>query len=143
MSTAPPTPPGKTERARPEAFRARNLAASLTVKDLSRSLTWYCEVVGFTVDQKFEREGKLMAVSLKGGDVRVLLTQDDGARGVDRVKGEGFSLQFTTGQDVDEIARRIVEAGGTLESEPAALWGARMFRLRDPDGFKLVISSER
>jgi hypothetical protein len=30
-----------------------------------------------------------------------------------------------------------------LESEPADAWGARVFRLRDPDGFKLVISSER
>lgn len=143
MSTAPPSPPRAGERAQPEAFRARNLAASLTVRDLGRSLTWYTEVLGFTVDQQYEREGKLMAVSLKAGDVRILLTQDDGAKGMDRVKGEGFSLQFTTGQDVDGIARRIVEAGGTLESEPAALWGARMFRLRDPDGFKLVISSER
>ena len=143
MSTAPPSPPQAGERAQPEAFRARNLAASLTVRDLGRSLTWYTEVLGFTVDQQYEREGKLMAVSLKAGDVRILLTQDDGAKGVDRVKGEGFSLQFTTGQDVDGIARRIVEAGGTLESEPAALWGARMFRLRDPDGFKLVISAER
>lgn len=143
MSIAPPFPPRTGERAQPESFRARNLAASLTVKDIARSLTWYREVAGFTVDQTFEREGKLMAVSVKAGDVRILLSQDDGAKGLDRVKGEGFSLQFTTAQDVDEIARRIVESGGTLETEPATQWGARVFRLRDPDGFKLVISSER
>jgi uncharacterized glyoxalase superfamily protein PhnB len=143
MSIAPPFPPRTGERARPESFRARNLSASLTVKDIERSLTWYREVAGFTVDRKFEREGKLMAVSLKAGDVRVLITQDDGAKGLDRARGEGFSLQFTTAQDIDEVARRIREAGGTLESEPATAWGARVFRVRDPDGFRLVFSSER
>jgi uncharacterized glyoxalase superfamily protein PhnB len=143
MSTAPTSPPRTGERAQPESFRARDLAASLTVNDIGLSMKWYCEVAGFTVDQKYEREGKLMAVSLKAGDVRILLTQDDGAKGPERIKGEGFSLRFTTGQDVDGIARRIKESGGTLESEPATLWGARMFRLRDPDGFKLVISSQQ
>jgi uncharacterized glyoxalase superfamily protein PhnB len=127
-----------------ESFRARTLAAALTVKDLQKSLAWYRDVVGFTVDQKHEREGKLRAVSLKAGDVRILIGQDDGAKGWDRVKGEGFSLQITTDQNVDEIAKRIKALGGTLESEPADTpWGARLFRLRDPDGFKLAISSDR
>jgi uncharacterized glyoxalase superfamily protein PhnB len=127
-----------------QSLRARTLQASLTVKDLQKSLAWYQDVVGFTVDQKHEREGKLMAVSLKAGDVRLLIGQDDGAKGWDRVKGEGFSLQLTTDQNIDEIANRIKKLGGSLDSEPADMpWGARVFRLRDPDGFKLVISSER
>jgi uncharacterized glyoxalase superfamily protein PhnB len=125
-------------------FQARTLQASLTVKDLQKSLAWYQDVVGFVVDQKHEREGKLRAVSLKAGDVRLLINQDDGAKGWDRVKGDGFSLQLTTDQNIDEIANRIKKLGGALDSEPADTpWGARMFRLRDPDGFKLVISSER
>jgi uncharacterized glyoxalase superfamily protein PhnB len=123
-------------------LRARSLGASLTVKDLQKSLAWYAGVLGFAVDRKHEREGKLMAVSLRAGDVRVLITQDDGARGWDRVKGEGFSLQITTDQNIDEIAKRIKEHGSSLDSEPADTpWGARVFRVRDPDGFKLVISS--
>ena len=114
------------------------------MKDLRKSLAWYQDVVGFVVDRKHEREGKLMAVSLKAGDVRLLIGQDDGAKGWDRVKGEGFSLMITTVQNVDEIANQIKERGGILESEPSDTpWGARMFRLKDPDGFKLVISSVR
>jgi uncharacterized glyoxalase superfamily protein PhnB len=144
MSNNSPVPPGATKAAEAQSFCARTLAASLTVKDLQKSLAWYRDVVGFTVDQKHEREGKLRAVSLKAGDVRILIGQDDGAKGWDRVKGEGFSLQITTDQNVDEIAKRIKALGGTLESEPADTpWGARLFRLRDPDGFKLVISSDR
>jgi uncharacterized glyoxalase superfamily protein PhnB len=79
---------------------------------------------------------------MKAGDVQLSINQDDGARGWDRVKGEGFSLRITTDQNVDEIANRIKELGGALDSEPADMpWGARIFRLRDPDGFKLTISS--
>ncbi len=84
-----------------------------------------------------------MAASLKAGSVQVLLTQDDGAKGAERQKGEGISLQFTTSQNIDELAQQIKERGGTLATEPADAMGARVFRLRDPDGFKLVISSER
>lgn len=143
MSTNSPNAAGGIARAQPESFRGRELSASLSVNDLEKSLAWYCNVVGFTVDKKYEREGKLRAVSLKAGAVRLLIGQDDGARGTDRVKGLGFSLQITTAQNVDDIANRIKKLGGVLESEPADAWGARVFRVRDPDGFLLVVSSER
>jgi lactoylglutathione lyase len=131
-------------RIQPEPLTAQSMGVSLTVKDLRRSMDWYRDVVGFTVDREYEREGKLRAVALKSGAIALLINQDDGGKGFDRVKGEGFSIQFTTGQTVDAIANRIKSNGGTLESEPADMpWGARVFRLVDPDGFKLVISSPR
>lgn len=125
-----------------EPFNATTLSASLTVSDLKKSLAWYRDVLGFTVTREFERDGKLFAVSLRAGVVPFLITQDDGSKGLDRVKGEGLSLRLTTAQNIDELAKRIQAHGGTLESPPADAWGARVFRLRDPDGFKLVISSE-
>lgn len=143
MSTPSQVPAGGATRAQPESFRGRTLSASLTVRDLEKSVAWYRDIVGFTVDQRHERDGKLRAVSLKAGAVRILIGQDDGAKGLDRVKGEGFSLRITTAQDIDELAKRIKDLGGVLESEPADAWGARVFRLQDPDGFRFVISSER
>lgn len=131
------------ERTQPESFRGRQLSVSLTADDLEKSLAWYRDVVGFTVRQEHERDGKLQAVSLVAGDVNLLLGQDDGAKGWDRKKGEGFSLYVTTAQDVDALANAIKERGGTLESEPADMpWGVRAFRLVDPSGFKLTISTE-
>ena len=142
MSTISRVPDSTARRAEPELFRGRTLSVSLTVKDLQKSLAWYTDVMGFAIDRKIEREGKLRGVALKAGDVQLAINQDDGARGWDRVKGEGFSLRITTDQSVDEIANRIKKLGGTLDSEPADMpWGARIFRLRDPDGFKLTISS--
>lgn len=125
-----------------EPFHARSLGASLTVRDLQASVAWYQDALGFAIDRRIEREGQLRAVALRAGDVRILLNQDDGARGWDRVKGEGFSLMITTAQDVDGVAARIRAAGGTLDSEPADMpWGPRAFRVRDPDGYRLAISS--
>jgi lactoylglutathione lyase len=123
---------------------AQSLQVSLTVKDVHGSVTWYTDVLGFAVDQRHEREGVLRAVSLRAGDVRLLVTQDDGARGLERVKGEGFSIQITTSDDIDAVAARIKQAGGVLQSEPMSMpWGVRAFRLHDPDGFKLTVSSPK
>src|SRR5512133_4147122 len=93
-----------TRRAEPESLRARALQASLTVQDIAKSLAWYRDILGFTVDQKYEREGKLRAVSLKAGAVRILINQDDGSKGLERVKGQGLSLQITTAQSIDDVA---------------------------------------
>lgn len=128
-------------RVQSEPFTATVLMASLTVRDIHRSLSWYRDIVGFTVETQMEREGKLRAVRLSAGPVRILINQDDGAKGWDRVKGEGFSLTFNTNQDIDDIANGIKARGGELASEPADMpWGVRMFRLVDPDGYKLSIS---
>jgi uncharacterized glyoxalase superfamily protein PhnB len=144
MSTNSPISDGATNHAESEFFNASMLSVSLTVKDLGKSLAWYHDVLRFTIERKIERDGKLRSVALKAGNMRLSINQDDGAKGWDRIKGEGFSLQITTDQNVDNIANRIKELGGTLESEPTNMpWGARLFRLKDPDGFKLAISSPR
>jgi uncharacterized glyoxalase superfamily protein PhnB len=137
------TESSNTERTQPEALRGRNLNASLTVNNLDTSLAWYRDVFGFHVEREFERDGRKMAVSLKAGSVAILLAQDDGAKGANRVKGEGFSMMIVTAQDVDQLAAGIKQRGGTLDAEPDTRFGRRAFRLHDPDGFKFVISTER
>lgn len=140
MSNDSPIPRG-AGRAESENIFGRTLSASLTVRDLRSSMTWYCDVMGFAIDRKYEREGRVIAVALKAGDERILIGRDDGARG-ERVKGEGMSLMITTAQDIDALAARVKERGGVLEAEPITTpWGVRMFRVRDPDGFKITISS--
>src|SRR5512133_3085868 len=99
---SPNTATSDSTQVKSEPFAAHALTASLTVKDLQRSLTWYRDTVGFTVDRLIEREGKLRAVAFQAGDVRIMINQDDGARGWERVKGEGFSLMFRTSQSIDE-----------------------------------------
>jgi uncharacterized glyoxalase superfamily protein PhnB len=124
------------------ALLSQPLSISLTVKDLDKSLAWYTGMLGFTIERTYERDGKVGGYGLKAGDARIGIGRDDGAKGWDRVKGQGCSLQFTTEQRVDDFADRIKAAGGTLLSEPADMpWGMRMFQVLDPDGFKLGVSS--
>lgn len=127
-----------------ETLMGESLQASFTVNDLQRSLAWYRDVVGFAVTDEHVRDGQLRAVSLQAGDVRILIGQDDGAKGANRVKGQGFSIMITTTGNVDRIADGIRRRGGTLVSEPTDMpWGARIFRLQDPDGFAINIASMR
>lgn len=131
----------RTETNGDSSLQAESLSASLTVRDLQASVAWYRDALGFAVDREMEHEGKVRAVALKAGAVQLLLNQDDGAKGWERKKGEGLSLMVTT-DAVDAVAARIRSAGGTLASEPTNMpWGARVFRVSDPDGFALVISS--
>lgn len=124
-----------------ESFSATALSVALTVKDLESSLVWYRDVVGFAVAQSHEREGKVVAVALTAGTARFMINQDDGKKGWDREKGQGFALMFSTSDDIDALAAGIKERGGRLEMEPTDMpWGVRLIVLIDPDGYKINIS---
>jgi uncharacterized glyoxalase superfamily protein PhnB len=132
-----------TNRRSPETLRVRGMSAGLTVGDIDKSIAWYRDVLGCIVEEEWKHEGELMGASMLAGAARFFLGQDDWAKGKDRTKGVGFRLHLTTGQDVDEVAARIKDAGAALDTEPADMpWGTRQFTLTDPDGFKLTISSE-
>jgi uncharacterized glyoxalase superfamily protein PhnB len=126
------------------AIRATTLGCSLTCKDLETSIRFYRDVIGFTVAQTFERDGKVTTAVMTAGDCRIVLNQDDGKLGWDRIKGQGFYLQINVAApaDVDAAAARIRAGGGTLLGEPADReWGVRMFVFKDLDGFKLGVST--
>lgn len=126
------------------AIKATNLGCSITCKDLEASIRFYRDAIGFSVAHRFEHEGKAVAAVVEAGDCRLVLNQDDGKMGWDRIKGQGFYLQINVvgAADVDAAAARIKAAGGSLLDEPADRpWGARMFQFKDPDGFKLGVST--
>ncbi|HTR21294.1 MAG TPA: VOC family protein [Gemmatimonadales bacterium] len=133
--------PKRHARHRPETFRARGVTVSLTVNDLPRSTAWYTNTLGFAQASKWEDGGVLQGVELKAGTTRVILNQDDWAKGRDRQKGLGMSLYFSTAQNLDHLAERIRTNGGTLDRGPERTsWGSYSFSLTDPDGFKLTFT---
>jgi uncharacterized glyoxalase superfamily protein PhnB len=125
------------------ALRIESIAPSLTVADIDASLAWYRDVLGFQVSELWEHDGKVMGADLTAGTVHLMLGQDDWAKGRDRPKGQGFRLYFTSAGDIDALASAIGRRGGTLDSEPEDMpWGARVFSLTDPDGFKLTFAAD-
>lgn len=126
------------------AINATTLGCSLTCKDLAKSIAFYRDAIGFAVLQSYETDGKVTAAVVAAGDIRIVLNQDNGKLGWDRIKGQGFYLQINVAglADVDAAAARIKAAGGTLLSEPADRpWGVRMFQFNDLDGFKMGVST--
>ena len=126
-----------------ETLRFRSVSPGLTVNDLQKSIAWYRDVAGFHVGEMWKGpDGAVRGAEIMAGAARFFLGQDDWAKGRDRKKGEGFRLNLSTAQSVDQIAAGIKQRGGKLDSEPADMpWGSRAFSLTDPDGFKLTISS--
>jgi len=131
------------ERRQPESLRLRAVMPAITASDLQASVAWYRDVLGFTVAEEFQRDGKVMGVRLRAGAVDFLLGQDDFAKGRDRQKGAALRLFVVTAQDVDKLAADIKARGGQLAHEPTDQpWGTRDFAVVDPDGFNISITTD-
>jgi uncharacterized glyoxalase superfamily protein PhnB len=124
-------------------FQLTSMAPSLTVNDVVESMTWYCDVLGFTVKQRWEHGGEFVGAELHAGRAVLYIGRDDWQMGRDRVKGQGFRLYWYTDQDIDRLAAAIVARGGSLASEPRDEYGMRSFNLVDPTGYKIPIGSNR
>ena len=77
MTKASANVPSKKAKAAPAKARSKSetlklgeASPGLTVNDLQKSLAWYRDVLGFSVEERWEQEGKLMGVSLRAGGVR-------------------------------------------------------------------------
>lgn len=124
------------------ALNAKSMFPSLTVNDLTKSLHFYVDGLGFEVVNRSEVDGVLHFATLKAGNAMVGIGQDDFAKGRDRAKGIGARFWIETEQDLVALANRAKAAGITLDGDPAPLpWGPMAFALVDPDGFLLTICS--
>jgi uncharacterized glyoxalase superfamily protein PhnB len=116
---------------------------TLTVDDLQKSVAFY-EALGFAIEERWEEKGTPLGVMLRAGSTQIVLNQDDWKKGRDRKKGIGVRLSIsTTRGNVDELAKRVRDAGITLKSDPQDTeWKSRAFEVSDPSGFLLTIFSE-
>ena len=129
-----------TKRQHPETLRLRSIVPTFTVSDLQRSIAWYRDGLGFFVSERWEDGGQLEGVMLKAGACHLGLSQDDFAKGRERLKGVGFRVLCETLQEVDALAARLKKFGGTIVEEPGTRWDTYSFTAQDPDGFKLTIA---
>jgi uncharacterized glyoxalase superfamily protein PhnB len=138
---AAPKKAAPRKKAAPAGLAITDVSPGITVNDLAKSLAWYTDVVGFTVEERWMKDGVLAGVSLRAGKATFMLGQDDWKKGRDRQKGVGFRLYCETSQDIDVLAKKIEARGGTLDQQPTDQpWGMRDIGLTDPDGFKITIA---
>ncbi len=124
-----------------ETLQIKTMMPSLTVDDVQQSLKFY-EGLGFIVDERWEQNGVLEGVTLRAGNQRIGLSQDDWKKGRDRKKGVGFRIYIETSQNVDDLAARAKASGIRLDSDPHETdWKSRAFDVTDPSGFLLTVST--
>jgi uncharacterized glyoxalase superfamily protein PhnB len=107
----------------------------LSVADLPRSLAFYGDLLGGTVDFRFPEEGEPQFVTLKLGDAALGLgATTEGGHG-----GAGYTLCAYV-PDVDATVEQIRAAGHAVREEPSDQpWGERTARVLDPDGFEVLL----
>lgn len=113
---------------------------SITASDLKASRDFYEKALGFEVVEEWEHEGQVLGLQMRTGEVDLYLSQDDFAKGKDRVKGAGLRF-FLICDDVDAAAQRVEQSGYEL-TQPLSEqdWGSRDFAVTDPDGFLISVS---
>lgn len=122
-------------------LQGRSIMPSLTVNNIHESLAFFA-ALGFEVEDRWEVDGVMRGAMLKGGTARLGLTQDDGKKGLNRVKGVGVRIYIEADGDINAVADRAKAAGVTLQREPHDTeWGTRAFEVNEPSGFLLTIAS--
>ena len=124
-------------------LKALSFMPVLTVEDLKKTMSLYTGGLGFTiVEENKNKAGELVGVTLGAGDARLGFSQDDFAKGRNRVKGVGMRLYLETDQDLPALARQARSAGLKLDGDPAPLpWGPLGLTVSDPDGYRFTISN--
>ena len=124
-----------------KTLQGKSVMPSLTVNDLTASEAFFTGL-GFEIEDRWEHDGKLLGLMLKAGEARLGLSQDDGKKGMDRVKGIGVRIYIEADGDINAVAARAKAAGITLSREPHDTeWGTRAFEAIEPSGFLLTIAS--
>lgn len=122
-------------------LRGKSVMPSLTVNNLRQSQDFFT-ALGFEIEDRWEENGVLQGLMLKAGNARLGLSQDDGKKGTNRVKGVGMRLYIEADSNIDEVAARAKAAGVKLHREPHDTdWGTRAFEVAEPSGFLLTIGS--
>jgi len=68
------------------AVQVSTIVPTFTVDDLQRSTAFY-EVLGFTVDERWEDNGRLLGVMMRAGKIQIGLNHDDWGKGATARRG--------------------------------------------------------
>lgn len=116
-------------------------AVGITSKDLKRTVTFY-ELLGFKFPEFSDNEQHLEPLPTEGS-VRLMIDTYELVKGL--IENEPvpathstFALEFDSPSEIDEIVKRLHEAGETVIKQPwDAFWGQRYAIVADPDGYMI------
>ena len=109
--------------------------STLTVKSMEESLKFYQEIVGLTIDRRFQAGPAMEIAFLGNGETKVELIHNVNETEIDM--GASISLGFQV-NSVDEMMAFVIEKGfkihsGPFEPNPYV----KYFFILDPNGLKI------
>lgn len=120
----------------------QELVPLLFVDDLSRSVDFYIELLGFDIKLTWEPEGTLSWCRIERGNAALMLqlaVPDEDGTANERSKGVG--LFFNCG-DAQAMYEELLSKGLSLEPPQVAFYGMNQLFLRDPDGYELCFQNQ-
>lgn len=120
------------------------LTPLLNVIDGERSARFYCEMLGFHIDNRFDGDDGLLWAQLSRGPVQIMINVSDErkerAQRADAKSWDDVILYFAV-DDVHALRRELVARGCEPAPVKRQAYGLDEFTLRDPDGYELGFGS--
>ena len=112
--------------------------AMIYVKDVSRALGFYRDLLGFKLIEDFRYDGNPVYARLRapGGDGTIALHQASASASI---ASEGVRLYFEVA-NLDDFCRSLMRKGFYITQMPRMMeWGWRHAYLNDPDGHEISL----
>jgi catechol 2,3-dioxygenase-like lactoylglutathione lyase family enzyme len=121
-------------------MKLRSLIPVLDVRDVETSIEFYCDVLGFTVQEKVAWGGRTEWALLRGGQVQLMLCAGEPSDSDDDGRRCGEGVFFLYHENVESLLVYLGARGYEGLSNLMQPTTARDFFLRDPDGYVLWFS---
>ncbi len=118
----------------------RNVRAAMPLlyaRDIERSRAFYCDVLGFTLTERWDPEGTLgwCALALEGARIMLQRAEADDVAGL--AEGRSDIALFFLCEDVDALYERFRSRGAEVAPPSVAFYGMRQVTVTDPDGRRI------
>jgi catechol 2,3-dioxygenase-like lactoylglutathione lyase family enzyme len=127
----------------------KKLTPNLVVADIERSLTFYRDILGFTVSATVPDASPFVFAWMKGGDTDIFLNQHLTPQPgqPDLFAGEkigGTMSMYLVIEGIGEVLKKV-EAHGIEIVIPlhTEFYGMKEFAVRDPDGYLIIFAEEQ
>ena len=122
-------------------MKLTGITTLLNVEDVPRSLGFYRDVLGFTVEAEFATENELVWVRLSHGPVALMLNRSPSRkRRGSRSAADSYddALLCIMVDDLDAVWQTLEAARAAPKPVETESYGLREFTVRDPDGYELA-----
>ena len=106
----------------------------LRTANIERSLSFYCDQLGFTLRDRWDPDGKLVWCLLAMEGAQLMLQQAERWDAAGPARGHGDIELFIVCEDVDALRERFLGRGVDAPPPTVAFYGMRQLTVRDPDG---------